>query len=141
MSGRLQAPSHSNVHEHGQLCLLVPCLCRLQPESSSACWLRWQQLSPPCSSAGNWISSSFGLFLSFGFKVSFEHSTLCVACCLYCATDNSLSYLPEGLGGLTNLQSLRASNNTLLELPDSLVDLQALTSLDLRWGLWHGLLD
>jgi hypothetical protein len=57
------------------------------------------------------------------------------------AADNSLSYLPEGLGGLTNLQSLRASNNTLLELPDSLVDLQALTALDLRCGRpasWSG---
>lgn len=56
------------------------------------------------------------------------------------AADNSLSYLPEGLGGLTSLQSLRASNNTLLELPDSLVDLLALTTLDLRWGR-HGALN
>lgn len=46
-------------------------------------------------------------------------------------TDNALTYLPEGLGGLTNLQSLRAANNTLVELPDSLVDLVALTTLDL----------
>jgi hypothetical protein len=39
-------------------------------------------------------------------------------------SDNCLCYLPEGLGGLTSLCALRASNNTLLELPDSLTELQ-----------------
>lgn len=45
-------------------------------------------------------------------------------------TDNTLTVLPEGLGGLTNLRSLRAANNVLDELPDSLVDLGQLTTLD-----------
>lgn len=44
--------------------------------------------------------------------------------------DNSLNHLPESLGGLTNLQSMRATNNVLMELPDSLVDLARLTTLD-----------
>lgn len=34
------------------------------------------------------------------------------------------------MGGLINLQSMRATNNVLLELPDSLVDLAQLTTLD-----------
>jgi Leucine-rich repeat (LRR) protein len=39
-------------------------------------------------------------------------------------SENSLSFLPEGLGGLTQLRTLRASNNVLTELPDSLAQLQ-----------------
>jgi hypothetical protein len=39
-------------------------------------------------------------------------------------SENSLGFLPEGLGGLTQLRSLRASNNVLTELPDSLAQLQ-----------------
>lgn len=47
-------------------------------------------------------------------------------------TDNQLSFLPEALGGLTRLTSLRASNNSLVELPDSVVELSGLRTLDLR---------
>jgi hypothetical protein len=35
-----------------------------------------------------------------------------------------LVYSTEGLGGLTQLRTLRASNNVLTELPDSLAQLQ-----------------
>jgi Leucine-rich repeat (LRR) protein len=41
-------------------------------------------------------------------------------------SENSLSFLPEGLGGLTQLRTLRASNNVLTELPDSLAQLQVI---------------
>lgn len=52
-------------------------------------------------------------------------------------SENQLSYLPEGLGGLTALQTLRAGNNLLLELPDSLASLQGLTCLDLSLNRWE----
>jgi Leucine-rich repeat (LRR) protein len=49
-------------------------------------------------------------------------------------SENNLSYLPEGLGGLTVLHTLRASNNLLLELPDALMAVTSLTQLDLSYN-------
>ena len=67
-------------------------------------------------------------------EVAFFLCLLCFARCLCARDSNRLTSLPESIGDLKNLNTLRVYNNNLTSLPESIVKLE-----NLKIPFMHGI--